>query len=1061
MAVDAERLSRTLASLGFQATRPRASTAQLTLPGRITSPSGAVPIPSARLASALSMPEPVDEELVPCAVTVPSLALGGADALRFLQSAAEWRQLEHDGVWDDYARRAGAAGVALGHDMAWWTALGELALDLLAEQRFLPTLLQRTPQCFEARWRPWLADPDTAERLSLLTSAMPAAARAAADAPREPSEAWHLADTALESMLDGFVRESLTREQFIDSLSDRDPGSDAHVAWLSGLLDGVVEVRQPHALESSLLRQARGWLSRLEEPTDISGLRLQFVVDDPDDSHAPWQIRFQLLDRGGHLVAEATTIWGADSRRSKRSAQHEEMGEALLAELARAAHVWPALEGALEEAHPTALELDTKAAHAFLTDTYPLLAEAGFSVIVPDWWGAEANRVGTRLVLAPLGEGVVAGASPLGLQSLVEYQWQLSVGNTSVSVEEFESLVRQRVPLVRLGGRWVEIRAEDLQGAISFLRQHPGGTMSLLQALRLAGGIETSGLGIPVTGFDATGWINDLFGANATAEKLRTLPQPSAFQGTLRPYQRVGLSWLAFLNDHDIGAVLADDMGLGKTIQLIALLQHERETARNALPPRTTPGPTLLVAPLSVLGNWRRELNRFAPELRVHTQHGLDRPTGEQFRVAAESCDVVLTTYAIAVRDRDLMGTRAWERVVLDEAQHIKNPPTKQTAAIRSLRARHRVALTGTPVENRLAELWSIMEFCCPGYLGARQSFQRGFAIPIERHRDLQRSERLRAIVRPFILRRLKTDPKVIDDLPELMETKEFVGLTTEQAALYQGVVREMLTRVDATDGIQRRGLILSSLVKLKQICNHPAHYLASDALEDNSEEGAAADTTDRVVGTGDRVKQSVTPSAATLNAIGRSDKMRRLVELLEEVIANGHRALVFTQYRQLGNLLVPVLAKHLDIDPLFLHGGTPQQRRDQLVERFQSGDPRCPVFVLSLKAGGTGLNLTSANHVFHYDRWWNPAVENQATDRAFRIGQTRAVHVHKFVVRGTLEERIDEMIEQKSAMANSIISAGDAWLTELDSQQLRDLLFLRTQDDPSGALGTETEDDE
>ncbi len=1045
-AAPAEVLVSHLRAKGFDALQgSTGATARLVLPGRASLAQEPVPLPSARLAAEMEVAEPIDEELVPCLTSVPTIRLDGSAATRFLQVASAWRQSELDGLSPESTTAAEHA-LVLGHDIAWWIELGELAIELLVQQRFVPTLVQRDASTFEAKWRPWMADPDVAERISLLVSSMPAAARAAEDAPRDPSEAWTIADAALESMTDGFVRETLAREQFLDSLSDRDPQTDAHVAWLGGLLDGVVEVKQPQGIETSLLRQARGWLSRLDEPTDVTGVRLQFVVEAPDDDRSPWFVRFKLVDRGGHHVADATTIWGTDGRKSKRSARHEDMGESLLSELARASHLWPALEEALEEAHPECVELDIRNAHAFLTDTYPLLAEAGFAVEVPEWWGADASRVGARLMLSPLSEGVVAGASPLGLQSLVAYQWQLSVGDTTLDVEAFEELVRKRIPLVRLGGRWVEIRAADLTGAISFLRQHPGGSMTLLEALRLSTGVESSGMGIPVTGFDASGWINDLFGASATAERLQMIDQPARFKGELRPYQRVGLSWLAFLDEHDIGAILADDMGLGKTIQLIALLQHERAKRTGEGSTRPAPGPTLLVAPLSVLGNWRRELERFAPELCVHTQHGLDRPVGERFRRAVESSDVVLTTYAIAVRDRDALAALTWERVVLDEAQHIKNPPTKQTAAIRSLNARHRVALTGTPVENRLAELWSILEFCCPGYLGARQQFQRSFAIPIERHRDASKSERLRAVVRPFILRRLKTDPKVIDDLPELMETKEYVGLSHEQASLYQGVVKEMLSRVDATEGIQRRGLILASLVKLKQICNHPAHYLASASIGHMPEEG---------VGEGEEASAPLD----LRDAIGRSDKMRRLVELLEEVIANGHRALVFTQYRQLGQLLAPVLARHLDIDPLFLHGGTPQPKRDQLVERFQSEDPRCPVFILSLKAGGTGLNLTAANHVFHFDRWWNPAVENQATDRAFRIGQTKAVQVHKFVVRGTLEERIDEMIEQKSAMASAIIGAGDAWLTELDSNQLRDLLLLRSDDGQGGAA--EIGDDE
>jgi SNF2 family DNA or RNA helicase len=409
--------------------------------------------------------------------------------------------------------------------------------------------------------------------------------------------------------------------------------------------------------------------------------------------------------------------------------------------------------------------------------------------------------------------------------------------------------------------------------------------------------------------------------------------------------------------------------------------------------------------------------------------------------------DVVVSTYALVTRDKDLLNEVEWRRVVLDEAQHIKNPPTKQTAAIRALRTKFRVALTGTPVENRLSELWSIMEFCCPGYLGTQNDFRKRFALPVERHRDKRQAERLRMLVRPFILRRLKTDPKVISDLPPLVETRQQIPLTPEQASLYEQVVNDMLKRVDQAEGIRRRGLVLSALVKLKQICNHPAHFLregmpsnapVAEASEEDMAEGAQAAEPP--------VKKIVVPAnvvrATRLSA--RSGKSLRVMEMLEELTAAGDRALIFTQYRQMGHLLVQMIRQELDIEALFLHGGTPQAKRDQLVQKFQSEDPTCPLFVLSLKAGGVGLNLTAANHVFHYDRWWNPAVENQATDRAFRIGQMRTVNVHKMITIGTLEERIDQMIEQKTELASQIIGSGEQWLTELNTSQLRDLLSLR-----------------
>jgi SNF2 family DNA or RNA helicase len=424
--------------------------------------------------------------------------------------------------------------------------------------------------------------------------------------------------------------------------------------------------------------------------------------------------------------------------------------------------------------------------------------------------------------------------------------------------------------------------------------------------------------------------------------------------------------------------------------------------------------PTLLVVPMSVVGNWLHEIRRFCPSLRTLVHHGVDRHLDQQFIAKAQASDVVITTYTLAHRDREMVQGVDWERVVLDEAQYIKNPVAKQSQAVRAIPATKRVALTGTPVENRLSELWSIMDFLNPGYLGSAGNFRTRFAVPVERYKDRQRGEQLKGLVRPFILRRLKSDPTVVADLPAKVESREYAPLTTEQAELYETCVRRMLADVENAEGMQRRGMVLAGLIRLKQICNHP-----SQLLKDWSE--------------------GTKPPAPS-----RSGKCIRLLEMMEELLAEGDQALIFTQFRQMGNILAAMLRQHTERGVLFLHGGSPQAARVQMVEQFQKADGRNPIMLVSLKAGGVGLNLTAATHVFHFDRWWNPAVENQATDRAYRIGQTRTVQVHKFVVRGTLEERIDQMIEQKTELAEKIIGAGESWLTELDTSQLRDLLSLR-----------------
>jgi SNF2 family DNA or RNA helicase len=471
--------------------------------------------------------------------------------------------------------------------------------------------------------------------------------------------------------------------------------------------------------------------------------------------------------------------------------------------------------------------------------------------------------------------------------------------------------------------------------------------------------------------------------------------------------------WVYDFEVEDHHNFVADGILCHNTIQLITLLLHDREVGKPE--DMAQRNPALLICPMSIVGNWHRELQRFAPSLKVMIHHGHERLAGEAFAAEAMQNDVVITTYALALRDREHLAPIEWEYAVVDEAQNIKNEAAKQSQAIKALNARHKIALTGTPVENRLSELWSIMEFVNPGYLGPATEFRQQYAIPIERYHEAERAERLKRVIQPFVLRRLKTDKSIIADLPDKMEMRVYCNLTREQATLYEAVVKEMMEKIEESEGMERRGLVLATLMKLKQICNHPAQF----------------------VGDG-----SALP--------GRSGKLARLEEMLEEVLAAGDKALIFSQFAEMGGLLRRHLQERLDCEVLFLHGGTPKKLRDSMVQRFQephqpvtrsASSP--PIFILSLKAGGVGLNLTAANHVFHFDRWWNPAVENQATDRAFRIGQRKNVQVHKFVCVGTLEERIDQMIEQKKELAESIVGSGEAWLTEMSNAELKELFAL------------------
>ena len=587
----------------------------------------------------------------------------------------------------------------------------------------------------------------------------------------------------------------------------------------------------------------------------------------------------------------------------------------------------------------------------------------------------------------------------LSLDGVVRYDLRASLGGREITAEEFQALAAATQPLVRVGGEWRALKGRALARAkaLAAIALH-GSSMPAMTALgaALAGRYEVRGLAVDVG--DPTGGLQELVDRLRAPELLVPTDPPTGFEGELRPYQKVGLGWLTRTRELGLGALLADDMGLGKTVQVIAYLLDRSDGAGR---------PALIVCPTSVLGNWQREVRRFAPGLSVHIHHGPDRSRDP---AVLAGWDVVLTSYALLPRDRRLLTEAEWRTLVLDEAQAVKNPLTHAAQTARQVNAGHRVALTGTPVENRLDDLWSIMHILNPGLLGTRTGFRRLIASPIERRAEAEAEEALVRMTRPFLLRRRKVDPDVLPDLPPRQDSTEFCTLTVEQAALYQATIDAMMGDVRGAAGIERRGHVLALITRLKQVCNHPLHALGRP--------GALA---------------------------GRSGKLDRLTEMLSEALAEGDSALVFTQYAVMGGLLSGHVERELEVERLYLDGSTPRTERERIVDRFQEpgGDPR--VLVMSLRAGGLGLNLTAANHVFHFDRWWNPAVEDQASDRAHRIGQTRVVQVHKMVCAGTIEERIDELIAGKRDLAARIVDRGvESALSELGDDELAALVALR-----------------
>lgn len=900
-----------------------------------------------------------------------------------------------------------------------WSAAAKFALDLIARGRLIPAI-EGAGSHREARWRASVLLGDDADRFARLANSFPPAAHAVPAAPERrgkrgrrtaqdaaaPEHVW-TPDALLERFLNACA-DMMMRA----AVASRAPvRASWEQRWRRALSEPNAAFAGEGFAERLLTDDLKTWIKPL---AGMGGeARACFRLDLPEidegdaaSDRAQFTLRYFLQSaRDASLLMPAADVYrgGASIRRgiasSARSAQ-----EHLLAGLAVAGRLFAPIERSLHEARPESIEMRNTVAWDFLNDAAPQLIEAGLGVILP----AELTRTGQRRLRMRMRVGSSrsasdsgdAGADTFSLNGMLTFRWQAELAGETLSIEELHKLAKLKAPLVRHRGKWVAVDKNEIGEAIRLLEQR-GGTLAAYEGLAAVFGAaaRTAQTSLPID-VAVEGTFADVLARLRAAPEAGDFKVPDAFIGTLRPYQVRGAGWLATMSELGLGACLADDMGLGKTIQLIALLLHRMRSGAT--------GPSLLVCPTSVVGNWERELQRFAPSIPFVRHYGTQRARHAESFAKLAPGTVVFTTYALLRRDWEILSEVEWSVAALDEAQNIKNAASRTAQAARALKAAFRVALTGTPVENRLAELWSIFEFLNPRFLGTQAEFRRTYAIPIERYGEVEAAASLKRLTAPFILRRLKSDPSVIQDLPSKQEMKIICSLTREQASLYQAALDESLEKIEAADGIERRGQVLALLTALKQICNHPAHYLG--------EPGPLA---------------------------GRSGKLQRIVEMLEEVIAAGDRALVFTQYREMGERLVTELDSVFGLDVPFLHGGVVQAAREEMVRRFQDDERSSPIFVLSVKAGGTGLNLTAANHVFHYDRWWNPAVEDQATDRAYRIGQRRSVQVHKLLCAGTVEDKIDQLLESKRQLAETIVGAGEHWITELDDDALRDLFSL------------------
>jgi superfamily II DNA or RNA helicase len=933
-------------------------------------------------------------------------------------------------------KRVLADGVIVADDLMFWVAGLRLAAALVARQHFLPDVIEDNGR-YIARWRPVPSNEET-RAMAQLAAAMPDVCRALQDrvslprssrrratdtvpahSGRETSSPLVVLSEFIAGAVDQLVRSAAmpaaaslesVDEQWLAALSQPDGNLEADHTALDQLRQRLQDWWRPVALHASSPFRL---CFRLEEPAppispcpslaaardDGRKARRKDCIVSPDGA---WRLAYLLQARQDpSLMLPTSEAWSAPQRTARLVRQSGfDIHEYLLHAFGEAAHLYPLVGESLRGEMPAGVELDAAGAVAFVTEQAGKLEQAGFGVMLPAGWTSRGSRL-HLVARAHAKPPAMTASGGLSLEALAEIDFRIALGDHEVTLDELRALAELKVPLVRARGQWVLLDAQEIERAIALLQREPR-QATVQETLRMALG-ATSPNGIELDRLNADGWLGDLVKQLNGQGRVEELGVPGGFRGTLRPYQERGYWWLAFLRRWGLGACLADDMGLGKTVQTLAHILYDRAMA--PVPP------VLLVCPTSVIGNWQHESTRFAPGLEVLVHHGSSRAREQaEFLQAAGRYDVVLTSYSLLQRDFATLNQITWSGVVLDEAQNIKNAEAKQARAARELKAGYRIALTGTPVENNVGDLWSLMEFLNPGLLGNAAEFKRKFFVPIQVTRDSGAAERLKRLTAPFILRRLKTDKTVIADLPDKLEMKVYCTLTPEQASLYAAVVEEAMPTIESSDGIQRKGMVLAMLSKLKQICNHPAQF-----LKDNSA------------------------------IIGRSGKLARLVEMLEEASEAGERALVFSQFAEMGAIIKGHLESTFGREVLFLHGGVPKQRRDEMVVRFQNPASDGPVvFVLSLKAGGTGLNLTAASRVFHFDRWWNPAVEQQATDRAFRIGQRRQVFVHKFVCAGTLEEKIDGIIEGKRSMAQAIVGSGEEWLTKLSTAELRELLTLR-----------------
>ncbi|MCH2176058.1 MAG: DEAD/DEAH box helicase [Lentisphaeria bacterium] len=924
----------------------------------------------------------VDTEIVPWTVpTAETLAECFMECI-YYQDIDQWKNDE----------------IQWGSSLIYWYNLARFARNLYEQRFYVPATVDLEGKSYPS-WRAVFTE-EVEEDWERVVSVMPPICRSLMNQEgdirqQSPND---LALSFVDQCLDYLVRRRLKR-QAAKQPPLKKTNAPLHRQWINALkVGGLQQLTSNKSSITQFCADVLAWSNYMRPKSYDIPWRLSFELIPPEVEIGPWNLRFVLCSiKNSTQKVLVEQLWLENAVKNYIPAARE----IVLSGLGKAVEAFPKLKDAMSTPEPYNCHLSREEAAEFMVEASPVLRRMGFFVYLPDWWEDNTSSLGIKLTVSPGTNSGQDRESFLGVNHLVDYSWSIAIGDEVLGEDEFKDLSEMKQRLIFRQGKWIRMDVEALNNTLNKLsKQGVKGNGKLSQVLKLGTDLEQDG-GLPILDFEIDHGFHFFDHQFEEGKTFKILTPPDIFNGTLPPYQQHGFSWMLFIKNLGLGACLADDMGLGKTVQMIATLAYEKTHIEDY-------GQTLIICPMSVVGNWVKEIERFCPAMRVLVHHGSDRRNKDEFISTVKDYDVVLSTYNLIVRDNLIFKGHEWENIILDEAQNIKNAGTKQSTVIRSLKSNSRFCLTGTPIENRLTELWSLMDFLNPGYLGPINTFRTTFSQPIERDQDQSRARTLQKIIRPFILRRLKSDKEIIRDLPEKNEMKVYCNLTTEQASLYQAVVDEMLSKIRNSTGIERKGLVLSTLTKLKQITNHPVHF-----LRDGS------------------------PFTSV-----RSGKLQRLEEMLDVVIDSGERALIFSQFTETGVQMRSKLQEAFDIEVLYMHGGTSKLQRDEMIHRFQHPQGP-PVFLLSLKAGGVGLNLTEANHVFHFDRWWNPAIEDQATDRTYRIGQKRNVQVHKFICVGTVEEKIDQMIEEKKRLADNIVTAGENMLTELSTDELQEVFAL------------------